>query len=651
MSWLNNGGTSKSEEETNRLVKDCILSPDFCINNLVGFDAHRENRRLDHEVSKSDFLAQFTESSVDIPIPTASRKSQNVTHPVSGFLHRKLTDVICEAFSNHLAHKLHYTPFHHFFQTSNKDGQPQNERVYGEAYSSNKCISEYKHIQRHGENPPDDPNCQREKGIALLMLSSDTTSLADFGNAAAWPIYMMLGNLSKYDRAQPQSGAMHRIAYIPKQFSISDIQVRALLATIRDKGTCPCPRCLVKKDKMDKLGQASDNRTRFTKIRKYLTNRVASARQAIYGLGMSFQSMAVRLNLDEVSATPTVNAFVERLGNSFNPSDMLPVDLLHEIELAGNNLAAQLDGRYRQCAIPCFEGLLPEPHNKRLMTLLYRLAEWHALAKLRMHTEGSLNLLQLMTREIGTLFCQFRDKSCSCFETMELPREAAARQCRSASSQNSSTNSHSRLKRLNLNLVKLHFMGDYFSHIHWFGTTDSYTTQLAEQSHRQVKQLYGLTNKQKPAHQIGARYIRQRILRKAEEDSEELEELHKDSQFFAQHHVIPHNLDEPIDVYSFVGDSPDDPAKKNFIRKLRDHILGRIMSRPFDGDMHDDFSDADRNTIRIRNGRIYRHRTFRINYTTYDVRRCGGRNVIESTCSDRGLASITILQPNECVGR
>ncbi|KAJ3575441.1 hypothetical protein NP233_g1093 [Leucocoprinus birnbaumii] len=722
MSWLNNGATSKSEEETNRLVKDCILSPNFCVDDLVGFDTHCENCRLDREVSKSDSLAQFTESSVNIPIPTGSRETQNVTHPVPGFLHRKLTDVIREAFNDHLAHKLHYTPFHHFYQASNKDGQPHNERVYGEAYSSDKCISEYKHIQQHGENPPDDANCKREKGIALLMFSSDATSLADFGNATAWPIYMMLGNLSKYDRAQPRSGAMHHIAYIPKIpdsfiniiakinksfrpnrpgpmmahcrrelmhamwrmlldddfvhayrygmviqcidgierriypriFSYSaDYPEKALLATIRDKGTFPCPRCLVKKDEMDKLGQASDNQTRFAKIQKYLATRVASARRAIYELGMSFQSMSVCLNLDEVSATPMVNAFVERLGNSFNLSDMLPVDLLHEIELAGNSLAAQLDERYRQvptfgrsgsgirqffanssemkqmaardykdlllCAIPCFEGLLPEPHNKRLMTLLYRLAEWHALAKLRMHTEGSLNLLQSLTREIGTLFRQFREKSCSCFETTELPREAAARQRRKASSQNPSANSHSRLKRLNLNLVKFHFMGDYFSHIRWFGTTDSYTTQLAEQSHRQVKQLYGLTNKQKPAHQIGARYIRQRVLHKAKE--EELEEIHKDSQLFAQHHIIPHNLDEPIDMYSFVSNNPDDPAKKNFIQKLREHILGRIMSRPFDGDMHDDFSNADRNTIRIRNGRIYRHRTFRVNYTTYDVRR------------------------------
>jgi hypothetical protein len=47
------------------------------------------------------------------------------------------------------------------------------------------------------------------------MVSSDATTLADFGTAKAWPIYLMFGNLSKYIRAQPDSGAMHHLAYIP----------------------------------------------------------------------------------------------------------------------------------------------------------------------------------------------------------------------------------------------------------------------------------------------------------------------------------------------------------------------------------------------------------------------------------------------------
>ncbi|KAH9936481.1 uncharacterized protein B0H18DRAFT_867925, partial [Fomitopsis serialis] len=50
-----------------------------------------------------------------------------------------------------------------------------------------------------------------------------------------------------------------------------------------------------------------------------------------------------------------------------------------------------------QCIIPVIEGLLPSPASEIVMTLLYRLAEWHALAKLRVHTEDSLSRLDAVT--------------------------------------------------------------------------------------------------------------------------------------------------------------------------------------------------------------------------------------------------------------
>ncbi len=137
-----------------------------------------------------------------------------------------------------------------------------------------------------------------------------------------------------------------------------------------------------------------------------------------------------------------------------------------------------------QCAIPCFEGLLPRPHNRRLLKLLYRFAEWHALAKLRMHRSSTLVLLDNLTKEFGDLIRQFRDTTCLDFATMELPREAAARRRLQSSNQrtgavlSTSSSSERRTKMLNLSTVKLHFMGDYVMHIRHLGTTDSYSTQL-----------------------------------------------------------------------------------------------------------------------------------------------------------------------------
>ena len=64
------------------------------------------------------------------------------------------------------------------------------------------------------------------------------------------------------------------------------------------------------------------------------------------------------------------------------------------------------------------------------MKLLYRTAEWHGFAKLRMHTDFTLDHLEELTKEFGQLMRQFRDLSCSHFQTVELPREVEARKRR-----------------------------------------------------------------------------------------------------------------------------------------------------------------------------------------------------------------------------
>ena len=88
------------------------------------------------------------------------------------------------------------------------------QRVYSEIYDSDAFIKEHDRVQR-ATLPPDEPDCKREKVIAAMMFWSDTTHLVNFGTAKLWPIYMMLGNLSKYVRALPSSEACMHVAYIP----------------------------------------------------------------------------------------------------------------------------------------------------------------------------------------------------------------------------------------------------------------------------------------------------------------------------------------------------------------------------------------------------------------------------------------------------
>ncbi|KIM53598.1 hypothetical protein SCLCIDRAFT_77273, partial [Scleroderma citrinum Foug A] len=144
-----------------------------------------------------------------------------------------------------------------------------------------------------------------------------------------------------------------------------------------------------------------------------------------------------------------------------------------------------------QCAIPVFDALLPEPHNKNVMALLFTCAYWHGLAKLCMHTDETLMLLDTVTEHLGQQLCHFQLKTCAAFSTQELKQEAECHQhCASESLKNdqgnstvtaaASTSSASRRpKTFNLQTYKLHALGNYLSSICRYGTTDSYSTEPA----------------------------------------------------------------------------------------------------------------------------------------------------------------------------
>lgn len=85
-----------------------------------------------------------------------------------------------------------------------------------------------------------------------------------------------------------------------------------------------------------------------------------------------------------------------------------------------------------QCAIPVFEGLLPEPHNEVVLELLFELSTWHGFAKMRLHTESTVQALENSTRRLGLILRRFESETCSAFKTRELPSEEAARGRRKA---------------------------------------------------------------------------------------------------------------------------------------------------------------------------------------------------------------------------
>ncbi|KAJ3748203.1 hypothetical protein EV360DRAFT_57052 [Lentinula raphanica] len=127
--------------------------------------------------------------------------------------HRKPLDAIVQSFQSNTFFDYHLKPFKSFWK--HPDGR--TERIYGESYSSDRAweIEQEVHSKLTLSS-----NSEKEKVIVWMMLWSDSTHLAQFGTASLWPIYMYIGNLSKYIRVKPSSYSSHHLAYLP---SIPDL--------------------------------------------------------------------------------------------------------------------------------------------------------------------------------------------------------------------------------------------------------------------------------------------------------------------------------------------------------------------------------------------------------------------------------------------
>ncbi|KAG1842750.1 hypothetical protein DFJ58DRAFT_731909 [Suillus subalutaceus] len=305
-----------------------------------------------------------------------------------------------------------------------------------------------------------------------------------------------------------------------------------------------------------------------------------------------------------------------------------------------------------QCAMPVFDGLLPEPFNNSILNLLFELATWHAFGKLRMHTETTLYHFDNCTTRLGKALRRFRDNTCTKFATHDLPRETAARawcRCLKASkgktkwSEGTNTDAEgdgpSKQQLLNLLTYKLHALGDYIKSIWQYGTMDNYSTQVGELEHCQVKRFYAWTNKNKFVCGIARLQRRERILQRMKEVNHEraaaqenhaqpeTEDLCPSLHFIDQdpllhcsleiHYQMSSSQKHYWDISSWLGKNRNDQATKNFLPHLKDHLLGRLSGLDYDG---------DETSFMLR-----------VNYTTYDLRRA------QDSLNPRTHADIMVL--------
>ena len=140
--------------------------------------------------------------------------------------------------------------------------------------------------------------------------------------------------------------------------------------------------------------------------------------------------------------------------------------------------------------MPVFEGLLPEPFNSHIQDLLFDLAVWLSFAKLRQHTDLTLDQFENAMSSLGQQIRTFSSNVCASFVTMDTPKENATRTRRKAakasnkSGQQTPSSSSTKPKTgpkcqwfFCIDTYKWHTLGDYLKSIQLHGTTDSYSSQ------------------------------------------------------------------------------------------------------------------------------------------------------------------------------
>ncbi|KAJ3526412.1 hypothetical protein NMY22_g10174 [Coprinellus aureogranulatus] len=493
----------------------------------------------------------------------------------------------------------------------------------------------------------------------------------------------------------------------PRFFTYSlDYLEKIMVACIKNLSSCPCPRCLASKSKVNMLGTAKDmsDRVRFARQDNITTQKaIKAARKAIYEEGASFASGDVTRKLGPKSLVPTRSAFSIRLAETgFNHYDMLAPDLLHESELGviqatlihvnrvihakRSKLGLQtLNERYRlfppfgrdtirrfndnvskttkkaardyedmlQCAIPAYAGLLAdEAENDLLMDLLFELATWHALAKLRRHGDVSIVDLEASTRRLGILLRRFYDEICENTDTRELPSNEVARLGPQRKRRKG------KKKIFNLFTYKIHALGHYPEFIRKMGTSDSFSSQHNELEHKSATLLAGRAQKGKKQYvrSIAKQQRRRETAFKAKR-AHQYHEVLKKRRYNARAPWLPANYTEKlpftpphvhhhmslqvepynrIDLRKWLPSLKGDPAVKNFVPDLKTHILARLLGRLHEGDSVV-FTTIELEQVIICNHLIYRHLVLRVNYTTYDLRRA------QDSINPNGQANIQIL--------
>ncbi|KIJ40567.1 hypothetical protein M422DRAFT_256540 [Sphaerobolus stellatus SS14] len=696
---------------------------------LQGFTAAKRDACIDRysELEEGGIITGVGggwQQNVDVPISIPEGRqnwtsTNGQTYNVPGFHHKSIMQIVRTWFENEV--NFHYTPFELWWKSA-PDASPM--RLYGNISSSDTFKHAYLEVNH-------DPIFQmllfwrnlakQVYGEFMLspetqILGSETAQILTWMNTGHIYLHFLMNCVILFASSQERHAAksfshiatyregivikcvdgVTRRVYLRLFTYSADYPEKMLMLSLRNLGTCPCPRCLVSKKDLGKMGEIRDMQNWVRLKRKddgpdeYNIKKV---RDAIYGQqGKGITSTAIENILQPTSVTPTINTFSKVLPQShFDKYSLFVVDLMHEVELGvwkailthlirllhalGDDKVQEFNRRFRQvptfgrdtirrfsddvstmtrlnagnfedilqCCLPVLESLFPSPHNKVVHSMVFALANWHALAKLQLHTDSTLESLSQTTKILGKTVRQFVKVTCASIVAQELPKEKAAHSRRYEKSKQKDPNSCERplppdkTKKFNISRPKFHFLGNYVPHIKWFGVAPGYCTQQSEKAHQKIKHRYPRVSKANPA--MGLTKIDQREI-----NIRHIGKLaggrNKTMPSQAWSHCVPCDKDESLppgnlslrfqistgrkfhfEIGQFLRENDGDPAVKGFFDKLREYLYSHLIPELDRVDDEIILTQDQRTSVSIQYNQIYTHQTCRINYTTYDMRR------------------------------
>jgi hypothetical protein len=219
--WYWNDGVQKSQKSFKELI-DIVGDHEFNPSDVRDTKWKRLNQQLaDDNSDWADDDENWVSTPVTIKVPfhrfTANPGSRD--YVVDNFYHRSLVSVIRERLTNEAdSQHFHFEPYKLYWQPG-VESDPV--RIHGEVYTSPAFIDAHTKLQ----DSPGEPGCDLPRVVIALMFASDATHLTSFGDAKLWPLYLFIGNESKYRRCKPSCHSCSHVAYFQKVSTISKCTV------------------------------------------------------------------------------------------------------------------------------------------------------------------------------------------------------------------------------------------------------------------------------------------------------------------------------------------------------------------------------------------------------------------------------------------